>query len=169
MPRRRQPSQLDQTLERYGLTVSGGKVGVLRHFLDANGNPTPEYYRFRALQRIGTKDPKSRAKAERRFNRESRRHNREHAFLKGERFQIFPDWYADNPSRRDALTELEESYWSGEFGYLNGRPLSLIAEDLHGFRRDSKEFRRHFEDYEIDHVINNLTLRALRESKLLSR
>ena len=174
MPRRRiNPSALDAALEKYGAGPSGGKVGVLRHFLNKDGNPTREYYEFRTMQRIGTRDPASRAKFNRRSIRKEMYLSDEHAFIHGLRFSEpdYRDFYNRHPGR-DGLGELEATYWDVyQRGYKRDkeprpRPLSLIAEDLRDARRNDKTFHDHFSDEEINHVLRHITIRALRQSKL---
>jgi len=165
MPRRRE-SQLGKMLESYGVSSSGGHIGVLSHLLDKDGTPTPEYYESRALQRIGTRDPKSRAKFDRRSRRFEARLLNEHAFIHGQRFRE-PEFRAsyDSPGNggKDGISEVERTYGKDVLG---GRPLSIVIEDLRAFRKTDKAFAKHFSREEVDHIARHLTIKALRNAKL---
>ncbi len=175
MPRRRRTqSAIDSYLASQGVSSSGGRTGVLSHltYRDANGvlHYTPFGEKVRRLQRIGTKDPGSRRKFQNRSLREEAHLANEHAFIHGERFQDpeYHDYYVKNPGR-DAIGELERTYWNVYTKGYKGqepRPLSIIAEDLRGFRRTDKAFHNNFSKEEVDHALRHLTVRALRESKL---
>ena len=159
--RRGTQSGIDSYLESQGVSPSGGRAGVLGHL-------TPEEFeQFRKLQRIGTKDPASRAKFDRRSRRFEYQLLNEHAFIKGERFKEpeFYEWYQRNPGS-DGLAQVEKHYFKD---VQSGTPLSFIAEDLRGFRKSSDTFAMHFGSEEINHILRHMTAKALRESKLGSQ
>ncbi len=178
MPRRRRvQSRIDQLLASYGIT-SSGRVGTLSHL-------TPEQYReMRAVQRIGTKDEKSRAKFNRRTRRILARTQHEHSILLGIRYNDFPDWYethGDDSTHAgsDGLEQLETQTLDYVNQYLaNGAPLSValsnVAENWKAFRgKGQGTFAKHFSSEEIDHVLNHvttdLTIDILRRKKLGER
>ncbi len=154
---RRRPAQsgIDQALERYGVSPSGGSIGVLSF---------KEFELGRKLQRIGTKDPTSRRKFDRRSRRVEAQLLNEHAFVHGQRFgePEFYEWYLRNPGT-DALSQVERFYFKD---FQNGRPLSFVVEDLRSFRKTDKAFAKHFSPEEIDHIARHLTIKALRDAKL---